>query len=196
MTRAKQCTRSVPTLTYMSTSCMHPPAPPVTLPPLCLAALLSVLLSFCLSFSLSLFQHPLQRCTFQPIAYRIRLQCAGVHLPHSIRTTPRRRTAALAPRPPFSLSLSLFPSPGLPAGDGAIDALHRVTKLETKRKALKCPSFLMHPRMYRKLFCFFLPFPVGTRGDFSQTQYRKKESREGSLSAFVQRRNSLESLMR
>lgn len=89
-----------------------------------------------LPLPLPLFQHPLQRCTFQPIAYRVCLQCAGVHLPHSTRTTPRRRTAAPAPRP-FILSLSLSPSPGSPAGDGAIDALHRVTKLEAKRKALK-----------------------------------------------------------
>lgn len=165
MTRAKQCTRSVPTLTYMSTSYVHSPTPPVTLSSLRLAACspCSPLSSLSLSSSLPLFQHPLQRCTFQPIAYRVRLQCARVHLPHSTRTTPRRRTTA----PPFDPSLPrvLFLFLELPASVGAIDALHRVTKLEAKRKALKYPPELLNVSSYvsRVLVSFFSPPSSGVR---------------------------------
>ena len=171
MTRAKQCTRSVPTLTYMSTSCVQPPSP-------------SRNPSFSLSHCPYLFltpsrylspQYPLQRCTFQPIAYRVRLQCRSALAPLYPDDTPAPNHR---PRPTTSLSrsLSLFlsVSPGLPAGNGAIDALHRVMKLETERKVLEyselLPSFLMHPRkvcdvVSHQAILFFLPLPVYTRGN-------------------------------
>jgi len=59
----------------------------------------SISLSLCLSLATSL--HPLQLCTFQPIAYRVRLQCAGVHLPpHSTRRHPGATKPLPRPPPP------------------------------------------------------------------------------------------------
>lgn len=126
MTRAKQCTRSVPTLTYMSTSYVHPPSPPMTLPSLCLTAPCAPHPSRYHSSSIP---------SSDALSSQLHIGSACSVPECTCPTLPGRHPGAESPPP--RLTPSHTHSPGLPAGDGAIDALHRVTKLEAKRKALK-----------------------------------------------------------
>lgn len=84
-------------------------------------------------------------------------------------TLPGRHPGAKPPPPPFDPSLPrvLFLFLELPASVGAIDALHRVTKLEAKRKVLKYPTELLNVSSYvsRVILFFSHPLPVCARGD-------------------------------
>lgn len=130
----------------MSTLCVHSPSPPVT-PSSSFSLLLSLFvspLSLSLSSSRGLSSSiPLQLCTFQPIAYRVRLQCAGVHLPHSIPddtpAAPNRRPPAVSYLPCRSLRWrDRCPTPG--------------DETRARCKPLKCalPKFLMSLYIYRE----------------------------------------------
>lgn len=157
MTRAKQCTRSVPTLTYMSTSCVQPPSP-------------SRDPSFSLSHCPYLFLTPSRYLSpsipsSDALSSQLHIGSACSVSECTCPTLPGRHPGAEPPPPPHATSLShsllLSFSPGLPAGNGAIDALHRVTKLEAKRKALKYPTELLNASSYG-MWCG-ITLPVCTR---------------------------------